>query len=409
MDSTEIPNFSTVHRIAALQLSIQNVTTQGSHTHHNRNDGWHGIRWIHEYRVEQSDTKPFRIKKSLFVRAILKRGVTTPFRTKIKQDAEGVKGIFTAFRRPWFGGATQGFDLKVSGQLVYFKFGGAYQADPTGTFVESAQKAIKQMEVYQITTGSSTTCAAPSSSSANNDFAKNVNDAMEYKQVCLPDLKYEIEILESAFQDEESFVSFVANENHEDIVTLNVSGTKMMVAKNTLMIAKKSSLASQIAHCEQTNETLTPEKILKEWSHEDVVAWMNRLEGVPESVVSIFAENQISGRELIALGKEGMTALGVTRIGTFFLLLNGIKQMEKETTHNKEILIDHSPYCFEKIIDQLRLMRAYVDGRIKSKPASPVVRKCEKGRFEKLVNHYFPDESSRSIALGNGKTLFIEF
>ncbi|KAL7469206.1 hypothetical protein ACHAXS_009451 [Conticribra weissflogii] len=364
-----------------------------------------------------TDSEWSKLKKShsdssrAFLFVLSGNDVTTPFRMNIRQDVAGIKGIYTAFRGPWFGGATQGFNLKVTEQRVLIKFGGAYQAAPSGMFAEKEHnKAIKLMEVYQVTTGFNTACANPTASSAKVDVSKNVYDAMDYKRARLTDLKYDIESLENAFQEEGRSLSFFADDaNDEDIVTLNVSGTKMMVAKNTLTIAKKSYLASQIAHWGKTNEIVTPTKTPKEWNHEDVVAWMNRIEGVPESVISIFAENQISGRELVALGKEGMIALGMTRIGTIFLLLDEIKQSEKGSVHKKEIHIDHSPYCFEKIVDQLRLMRAYADGQIESKPPAPVVRECEKERFEKLVNHYFPDDSSRSIDIGSGKIGLVEF
>jgi len=109
--------------------------------------------------------------------------------------------------------------------------------------------------------------------------------------------------------------------------------------------------------------------------------------------VKDFEDNQVTGRELLALGAEGLKDFGVTRKGTIYLLLDEIKKLEK-AGDDSVALIEHSPYCFEKIIDHLRMEGSYMKGLVKTKHGLPVVRDGEKGRFQKVVNHLFPGESS---------------
>jgi hypothetical protein len=60
-------------------------------------------------------------------------------------------------------------------------------------------------------------------------------------------------------------------------------------------------------------------------------------------------------------------------------------------------LIEHSPYCFGKILDYLRLKRLHSLGLLAGEPTLPEVRVPQKKRFEKVVNYYFPGDAAMVI------------
>ena len=132
-----------------------------------------------------------------------------------------------------------------------------------------------------------------------------------------------------------------------------------------------------------------------EWKHEAVVAWLNKVEGVPDEVVKEFEENQVTGRELLTLGVDGLKDFGVTRKGTIYLLLDEIKKLEKASSNSSATLIEHSPYIFGKILDHLRLEDSFMKGLVTNKHELPIVRDAEKERYEKVLKHLFPGESSK--------------
>ena len=77
--------------------------------------------------------------------------------------------------------------------------------------------------------------------------------------------------------------------------------------------------------------------------------------------------------------------------------MDEIKKLEK-AGNETVVLIEHSPYCFEKILDHLRLEGSFVKGLVKTKHGQPVVRDGEKGRYKKVLNHLFPGDSSKIFA-----------
>ena len=53
-------------------------------------------------------------------------------------------------------------------------------------------------------------------------------------------------------------------------------------------------------------------------------------------------------------------------------------------------LIEHSPYCFGKIIDHMRLKRMFPEDAENVPP--PTVVSHERGNFERIVKYYFPGQ-----------------
>ncbi|KAL7535769.1 LOW QUALITY PROTEIN: hypothetical protein ACHAXR_006719 [Thalassiosira sp. AJA248-18] len=91
---------------------------------------------------------------------------------------------------------------------------------------------------------------------------------------------------------------------------------------------------------------------------------------------------------------EGLKTLGVQRTGTLCLLLDEIKKLQRASL-NCVPFFEHSPYCFGKIIDHLRLKQLSMPNIFE--PLLPTVRESERNRFEKTINYFFPVDSAKFI------------
>mmetsp|Transcript_16 Transcript_16/g.39 ORF Transcript_16/g.39 Transcript_16/m.39 type:complete len:644 (-) Transcript_16:115-2046(-) len=332
--------------------------------------------------------------------------ITNPFRTKIKPNIKGKAGIYcNVSHGPSFGGVDQGLDLSIQGSYVSFNVGKTYESDHRGKFSNSISGNIEEIEVFQV-------CRVQPKEgrlqllqpNTTFELAENIKRTLDCKKESLDDFETDVGAFEDEVKEEFKVMSFFANTDGtpDNVVTLNVSGTKMMVTGSTLASREELSSAMKVTKFGQEHEDIrssTKAKPIHEWTHEDVIAWMNCLKGIPDAVISIFDENQISGVELTALGKQGMIDLGVTRTATVYVLLNELKKLEdaNDAKHNPEILITHSAYCFEKIIDHLRLERAHKNDLVKTEPIRPIVCYTEKERFARVVKHYFPGKESEFL------------
>ena len=72
----------------------------------------------------------------------------------------------------------------------------------------------------------------------------------------------------------------------------------------------------------------------------------------------MFTKNRITGYELLSLNIDGLKMMGIQRAGTVCLLLKKIASLEK-ASQDVVTLVEHSPYCFGKILDYLRLKRLH--------------------------------------------------
>ncbi|KAL7468142.1 hypothetical protein ACHAXS_008384 [Conticribra weissflogii] len=326
-------------------------------------------------------------------------GNVSPIRMKMKQHVTYSGILCHPMVGPAFGYEHGPLDLYVSGSTVITNFGSAYEVSSSGKlFIGSF--IIKEMEVFQVC---SRTPVQPTSSHRTETkiktsqkitcFTSNVNEAMNNKLESLHEFEAELSSLEKGIDDEKTFTSFFSAGGTDDLINLNVSGSTMVVDRETLMLHDESILALKAAEPkkQQADEKTKP---MKEWTPNEVVSWMKDLKSVPPSVVSVFKKNKISGHELLALGKDGMIDLGVTRKPSIYVILDEIKKVESANS-NPEILIDQSPYCVEKVIDHLRHERYHKNGLVKTEPLRQIVRDSEKERFEKVVKHYFPETSSK--------------
>jgi ribosomal protein L30/L7E len=186
----------------------------------------------------------------------------------------------------------------------------------------------------------------------------------------------------------------LASGETKDVVVLNVKGTVMATKRATLQIAEESVLAQQFDDTKWTVQGSFPP--VKAWTPGEVTNWVKSIEGIPEDVASLFGENEIKGSELLALDKEGLKMLGVKRVGTICLLFDEISTLKKAANDDEVTQIEHSPYCFGKILDYLRLKQLHSVNLVKD-PALPTVRKSQQKTFEKIVDYYFPGDSSKFI------------
>jgi len=113
-------------------------------------------------------------------------------------------------------------------------------------------------------------------------------------------------------------------------------------------------------------------------------------------VSTAFKDNEITGRELLTLKIEGLKMIGITRTGTLCLLLDEIEGLKK-ASQDVVTLIEHSPYCFGKILDYLRMKQIHSEGLVSTKPALPTVCDSQKERFRKVVQYFFPGDCAKFI------------
>ena len=198
--------------------------------------------------------------------------------------------------------------------------------------------------------------------------------------------------MEASLEEENSFVeNLLSSSNCNDLVKLNVSGTTMTTHRSTLRQVKDSVLASQFDDSKRTQQGTSAET----WTPAEVAGWVRNLNGVPDDVAEIFKKNEVTGVELVNLGKDELYKLGITRPGTVGILSNQINHL-RGASEDSATLIEHSPYCFGKILDYLRRKRLHSLNLIEE-VQRPVVDVSQKERYEKVVRYFFPGSQADEI------------
>jgi len=133
---------------------------------------------------------------------------------------------------------------------------------------------------------------------------------------------------------------------------------------------------------------------IKEWSYEQVADWAKHHDEISDEVVGLLEENKVTGSELLAFGYEDLKNLGISRPGTLALVTKVIKGLRMKS-QCQPIFIDHDPYCFGKILDQLRLKA------ISKEDYRPLslsdIEERKQDAFAKTVDYYFPGELAHLI------------
>jgi len=231
-------------------------------------------------------------------------------------------------------------------------------------------------------------------------FSADINTAINSKQYCLSRTESEIIQLEDSFNDEENFFMSFALDTTNDLVSLSVSGTTMTTRRSTLCVTEDSVLAQQFDESKWTEQGSNVTRV-KNWTLDEVNKWAKSIDGLAEDVSIKLYENEITGRELIALNIDGLKMMGIERVGSLCLILDEIKLL-KQKSEEIVTLIEHSPYCFGKILDYLRLTHFHTLCLLDKEPALPKVCALQQHRFEKVVKYYFPGDGCKFI-LGNKK------
>ena len=229
-------------------------------------------------------------------------------------------------------------------------------------------------------------------------FTQQINEAFNSKIKSLEAALIEVEQIEALFEEHESFVDSLARSNDfDDMVKLNVCGTTMMTHRSTLRQVKESVLASQFDDSKWTQEgsSMTSPKV---WTPSEVEGWVRDLDGIHDNVVEIFEKNAVTGLKLINLGKDELYKLGITCPGSVAIVFEQIENLRKASKDTATI-IEHSPYCFGKILSFLRMRRLQSLKMIED-VRCPVVEDSQKERFEKVVQFFFPGCPEADAILG---------
>jgi len=296
--------------------------------------------------------------------------------------------------------------VSIDNAVVHSNFGNTYRYESAGR-LESDQvvgadwkaKAydVREMEVFTVasTHKEDQTTMDHSKNKPVNQFTAEINEAINLKRESLYQAELELIHLEESFTDEQAFVTTFASGATKDVVVLNVSGTTMAVKRTTLQVAEDSVLAQQFDNTKWTEQGSSASRVT-EWTSEEVCDWVKNIPGMSDDVVRVFKENSITGYELLALKKEGLAMMGITRPGTVCVVLDEIRKLDNKSYDNAT-LIEHSPYCFGKILDYLRMKHLHSLGLAEEEPALPKVCNEQRRRFEKVVKYYFPGDSSKFI------------
>jgi hypothetical protein len=256
---------------------------------------------------------------------------------------------------------------------------------------------VRELEVYRVIPKDHRSQAKriPKKAPEESRFTANVNQAIVERWQKIYNAQSSISLCEEKFADEGEFIFSFASGVCKDSIFLNASGTEIATKRSTLQCCEESVLARQFDDSvwkSQGSNIMT----ISRWNNQKVLTWLAGVDGVTEEIVTSFTNNKITGTQLLALGKEGLDDLGVKQKGVLYLLLKEIKELEQKEL-NPVTFIEHSPYCFGKIIDYLRMKENYSHGLVDSEPAYPHIRSGERGKFEKIVKYYFPGESSTFI------------
>jgi hypothetical protein len=335
-----------------------------------------------------------------FLFALSGGGVSSPCKMKLK-DANDEEAIYCGNTYGPIFGSGRGHDMYVYESRVTLRPGRSYDRGPltNGTY------SIKEIEVFQVTKLSTPIMndhykrnqIKPATQAVEEvtRFADDMNKAINAKQACLLQAESEMLQLEESFTDEQTFVDMFATGDTKDVVVLNVSGTVMTTKRCTLCAVEDSALAQQFDDSKWTEQGCNSPRV-KEWTPDEVSTWAKSIDGIPEEVSVTLYENEITGKELLALSLDSLKMMGIERVGILALLLKEIEKLNK-ASENIVTLIEHSPYCFDKILNHLRLMQLHSIGLIVKEPVLPEVDESQRQRFEKVVKYYFPGDVAKTM------------
>mmetsp|Transcript_4429 Transcript_4429/g.7734 ORF Transcript_4429/g.7734 Transcript_4429/m.7734 type:complete len:613 (-) Transcript_4429:273-2111(-) len=235
-----------------------------------------------------------------------------------------------------------------------------------------------------------------------DEFPEKVRVAFEQEQASLIGVQEALTKENAFFEKEKDIVSRISSGRTEDIVHLNVSGVRILTRRSTLGIYEDSVLAKQFNDpkwMQQGNESKIITEV-EEWSCEEVSEWVEGIKGVPNQVAETIRTEQVTGAEILAMKRDDFKDIGINRAGTLALLTSAIDKLKNQRTKSPEVLIEQSPYCFQKIVDHLRLIA--MRQPYEPMPPAPHVNPQERKHFRKVVEFYFPGQTAEFLLYGGG-------
>jgi hypothetical protein len=345
-----------------------------------------------------SSSGDYSAANTAFLFALSGSGISSPCKMKLR----GLNDQYAICNHSLFGPVFGRGDMLVgSKSIVTLHPGNTYHTRslPHGSY------PIKEIEVFQLSGSSPSARIATSKGKTSQDtilgepiirFTDEINTSINKTHACLLRAESEMLQLEEGFKDEQTFIDKFASGDTKDVVALNVSGTIMVTMRSTLRTAKDSVLAQQFDDSKWTEQGCNAPHV-NEWTPDEVSTWAKSIGGIPEEVNIMLYENEITGRELLALNIDGLKMMGIGRAGTLCLLLKEIVKLEKSSCRDNATLIEHSPYCFGKMLDYLRLKQLHSLGFLAKEPPLPKVCDSQKKRFEKVVKYYFQGDAAKFI------------
>mmetsp|Transcript_23119 Transcript_23119/g.68192 ORF Transcript_23119/g.68192 Transcript_23119/m.68192 type:complete len:497 (-) Transcript_23119:326-1816(-) len=231
------------------------------------------------------------------------------------------------------------------------------------------------------------------------DFPSELKSRLIAQQQALAETKKKLSEEKNLFQQEKEALGFFVEGEAKDIVWLDVSGVLMATKRSTIGICEDSVLAKRFNDpLWARQESKDDQTAVDEWIPEKVESWAKDIKGVSRETSAILCRNEISGVHLLAMKREDFHHLGIKR-GELAVLTNAIDELQQSNKPGPAF-IEYSPYCFGKIIDQLRIAaQRSPDAR----PVFPRVEKHERKRFRTVVDYYFPGESA-AVIMGDVET-----
>mmetsp|Transcript_37611 Transcript_37611/g.55012 ORF Transcript_37611/g.55012 Transcript_37611/m.55012 type:complete len:610 (-) Transcript_37611:354-2183(-) len=222
---------------------------------------------------------------------------------------------------------------------------------------------------------------------------RNIKESLYQEQKSMKNAKEKLQRAKDNLEKEYYFIQHISEQSPTDIINFDVRGTMMAAKRSTLRIFKDSQLDRQFDDATWPDQhTNTPSA--KEWSYKQVADWAKQHNELSDDVAALLEENKVTGLELLAMGREDLKDLGIGRPGTLALVMKAIKVLQMKSQCSP-IFIDHDPYCFGKILDQLRLK---VMSKEDYKPLLlSCIKEAKKDIFAKTVDYYFPGELAHLI------------
>lgn len=226
-----------------------------------------------------------------------------------------------------------------------------------------------------------------------DEFSGEFKRHLKSEQQALIAAKKDLSEQEHSFKQEKQALSCFMGGKQGDIVWLNVSGVHMAVKRSTLGIFKDSVLSKQFDDPSWEQEVKDSQATVEKWTPKMVEAWANSIKGVTKETAGKLLYNEVNGINLLAMKWEHFKNLKI-KAGEVAIITSEIEVL-RQSCKPSPVFVEHSAYCFGKVIDQLRI--AAMQQLLDTPLPAPQVRSYERKRFKTIVEYYFPGESADFI------------